>query len=1394
MILRVVVPGIGSSFQPGDPDPLPTTDFFLTSKHREHNPWIEADENGVIQMTQDGQRFDPLQARMQDGEIVLRAIDAKGLVPVCGGTILVPEGDAFLNLGPNSFVPGPLQWHYVEVTTSHGYEDDSMMVGHTHFVQVIGGEPGFGGFILFGSDTYNGYIWRKLTGFVPGRRYAFRCRVSWGLDTGPGNLYIETIGGADPYASTPGSTTNRTSFPDGTWDFWSVDATLNTSVFNGRISAIADSNGEIEFRFGAEGYGGSCNVVATINDMEISECIEIEDVNAPYYITAWTSDTFARQQLMNRKAYFELSYDGGMTYPDLLCTKYLTDYKMDVALVWDLTFGDTRRVERVSKAWRGFTPFDEPLFKHFTNIHGGIFGGFGPKIQDAGFRKYAVDATFTDPTGIEPPAVRIVQISGPPEDTLQHNAERVTSYFEHRVWPYSDKRIVGSFPGLSWYLMNPANDAYLYGPLKPLGFIFGPTGDARKTTRGKYHVLQWMDHVTPITGPWTAIQVADEPTEDLPLLLKGNPIEILTTLFDLRGIEYDAASATAARTAIGYDTEHEEPITDAEETIQDVIDRLQLMYRFLVRRSVVSGVCEFVVWGRKLDAAPSITLDNTMIRALGTPSFHVPNESQVNRVTVSGTALSVWDPGVVHIPVFRPPKRFLGFAYTKPRVDYVARTADMDSSKPASGLVITKISETFDYATVDPLTPDADIYGEKSIDVGSSGLPAWRNGPTLHFRQWAESIARMIFDRHGRGAPHVGFPYLRGTNADLISVGDAVILDHDHVPNAQEGRTPTAIRGGTRPYRCISMTPEFAGRKLLFVDEDSGARYAGTPVIEVQPDPVDPDHVRLVRISGAQAYIDDKVQVEFEARVFFAGEPVDVTDPGSLVWVDEAWVWPAPSITDKVDRRIAGFPPGADVYLRMRVWKVGHGPSNWSNWTGIGGPVTPPTLELSNLVISNVTDTSAQLDWSYDESPQVGQVRVKYRDITGGLLPAYTVFSTLAAGSETENLTGLTTGRRYQIEIVLWDGVAEYGTPLTGIFSTSGGKITGPLVITSVAADGAKIAWGNTDASRQVRVEYRVQGTTPWLLWADLAAGTNRTRLSGSQFIPVTTYDVQVSLISPTGVSMGDGAGGPSLTDDFTTLAVSVQLEYPLIGGPFWDVNPYTRLPEPGVFGAKFHANPNNATTHDIIPLLAVETFIGSGVPGTFVEQAAIPAVSGMDLYFVANAANDGKKRYIKGISRAPNYTDSIETVEVEAIPWSNSPTPPVGGGIPYTYTLTTAALTEDASEVGFFAIPDNAEIYKVDSAGMKNIWLRLYSTESGRDGDLARLVNDETFPMPDILLDVVVSVNENFSATLVHRIKILLQDLPDRVVYYTLTNLDAATQSVQATIHYYASAVSPLP
>lgn len=1028
---------------------------------------------------------------------------------------------------------------------------------------------------------------------------------------------------------------------------------------------------------------------------------------------------------------------------------------------------------------------------------GGIVGGLANLNPFRGWRQYSVVASYADPAGVELPIIRIRKSSGPPTDTREQVVARVGQSFVPKTWPYpAAAGAEGYYPTLAWYFLDPATLAYVAGPLLPLGnsgrtgfagFIDDAFGDKAQVTE---HVVQWFEH-TPPTGPYIGILVSREPSETFPLWVSGHPVEHVTDRLTASGDPFIASTATAVQAAVGSELQLTRVIVDADESPQDIIDAMAEAFGFTVRRSETTGEAEFVYWRYKPDANPAETLTLNDIREEGGPTFELSDATRLTTVRVMGQVIRPWVPGLT-MQVSRRSRRFLGIKI--PQFYYAPKPDPTGTDKPASGLTVSTAEITYQYSS-DGTTPDADTFGAAEADIDVPGMPGVLNqvaggASPINFELWASGVARQLFDTHARGRQMATFPALRGTDADGVGIGDAITLDLAHLPNAQLGQSPTSQRGGARPFRIIGKTQDLAGPALTLADEGTGVALAIDPELRLYVDGApNGNQVLSVQVNPAEDLAAAGAWLELQVRSFANGDPLLTADPGFRYGIFDTTLWPETGSTPHTVH-LDEFPPGHEVIVRARAWLVGGGAGAWSLWYGQGGPITGPQTTLSNLRITNVTDEGAQLDWSYDESPQVGDVRVRIRDITGGVLGSWSAVtgSPFAPGTETTTLTGYLSGHQYEVEVQLQDGSAvAYGDVLVGVFFTGGGKISG-LSVSSVDASSAKLNWTNTDAGRQVMVEIKKDTDAVWSIYQNLAAGSNRLRLVG--LIPSTNYEVQVS------IHFTDGAGGAPLTDSFTTAAASVQLEVPLTGGPFWDTDPLTGLRYDGRFGLRLHAHPNNLLPHEIVVKLAVETAVASDTPGTYVEQSPFPASPGVTLWFIADAPNDGKKRYMTALSRDPNgsYTDSIETIVETAIPWSaTGAQPPAGGGIPNAWTLTHSALAAAGTVTGSFSIPDGAEMYLVAS-NAKDVRVRLYRDSATVTSDVARAVTSSLWPA-GLLFDAEILAADSHSISLPppQRIRFLLADHESRVVWYRLDSLESGTEDFMVTLSYFAASHSPL-
>lgn len=346
---RVVIPGVGSAFVPGDPDPLPDTDFFITSRRRSNHPWIAQRGEGpeaTADIAVGGQRLDPNIGHAVDGELQIRLIDVATPVQAVAcnrNDPLIVEGD----YGLDSTAFGAGGWTR---RTDQTPETDA-----PYSWWQVAGDPFIAGFTLFGwadpgTFVRSGWIEKTFNGtegggpaWTPGQIVGFHFRANWTLDSGPGNIFAEANG-------------DRVSFPNGSYDFWTIDQSLASNISDNVLYATVDGAGEVLIKLGAENLAPSNNINCSFTALEFVSCEPVVAAGDDLYITSWLADTAARQQLLGRRAFLEQSLDGGATWSSVVYAGFVKQLTLDLSLTYLLTLGDSGRGRRVSRAWSQISP------------------------------------------------------------------------------------------------------------------------------------------------------------------------------------------------------------------------------------------------------------------------------------------------------------------------------------------------------------------------------------------------------------------------------------------------------------------------------------------------------------------------------------------------------------------------------------------------------------------------------------------------------------------------------------------------------------------------------------------------------------------------------------------------------------------------------------------------------------------------------------------------------------------------------------------------------------------------------------------------------------------------------------------------------------------------------
>jgi hypothetical protein len=367
---RLVIPGVGSSFAPGDVDPLPSTDFYITSRRRVHNPWIAQrgiGSNASPDISIGGQRLELPLGRSIDGEVQIRVIDQPA-PNSCNWSIDL--------LGGLDIFDNPADWTEetslgaagcTNPTTGLPYNVGAgdYCVAPVGMTSVVAGSHMNAAIaILFNwNDDHQGNspygnpsprsAWRRrtMTGLTPGARVGFKPRIVVNLN---GNADWE------PFMRIIGETTEEWSGHLSDNSFWTFGAGFYEPAISGLfLGTVVPPSGEVDIAMGVNNMSPSGNINIHFQQVEFMQCVPVVGPDDELYTTGWLADSDARQQLLGRKAYLEESEDGGVTWTRVLYAGYVKQITMDQSLTYLFTLGDAGRGRRVSRAWRDRDPVED---------------------------------------------------------------------------------------------------------------------------------------------------------------------------------------------------------------------------------------------------------------------------------------------------------------------------------------------------------------------------------------------------------------------------------------------------------------------------------------------------------------------------------------------------------------------------------------------------------------------------------------------------------------------------------------------------------------------------------------------------------------------------------------------------------------------------------------------------------------------------------------------------------------------------------------------------------------------------------------------------------------------------------------------------------------------------
>lgn len=762
--------------------------------------------------------------------------------------------------------------------------------------------------------------------------------------------------------------------------------------------------------------------------------IEVSDgTQATAYVTGWLGDTNARWQLLGREAYVEFSTDAGTTWL-LLRHGFVTDIELPRAQVYRITIGGGRRKERstlVSQILAGLT-LPHTNFKPTAPIGGPILGGLPGLQPDIGlpvFRvSYSVDGDphgaigLTHVSGPLPPFYEGTVISAlapnaPPElvaSIKHHDAinEMVAPFFvDHpRRFATPTGTFRGIFEGLGLYLFNASNPTVLeYGPLDVGGQVWtGLAAFARVNglmDPAKTFYAYWF---TPSLGAAPAVgtqyRIALVPqvmSEKFPLYYAGHPVVVVDAAEAAVGTTLEGTSKVAAKAALGHELYHRGRLKDPSQTVEDWVQSLASFFGFAFRLAADTKEYETFLTRDRYTSSGG-TIDDDTLRAIGGPTFKQSISTRRNLIRLNVVQFLPW-------------------------------TSALEVGRPYSLLVDLETPLPVNYED----GQEADDYGESALEYSLPGdvclIDSTDNNAVpepLALLDFRGAMAERIFDREGRGAPEYQFSLTGAAGVD-VPLGEMVLMDTSHLPNAQPGGVPQ--RGGTRPGRVIRRTREPAGDVYTLKDEGSGVPYS------------DPFEVEFAD-SGTPGFVDFDL-VSGGDELSAAGARLDVyvligdAPGGSGAFIYTANMTNFVGDSGGIDE-LGPFPAGPDLNFRVVAWVPGGAPSNAETPDPIS-PGVPITMSISSLVVVDIGTDYAILGWTVSNPEQGYWIRVSYKVATD---TAWTFVNILGPFSTLAHVMGLTPNTDYDFRVELMDSFLRTYDVLTVSDTTLAGAPTQVLL------------------------------------------------------------------------------------------------------------------------------------------------------------------------------------------------------------------------------------------------------------------------------------------------------------------------------------------------------------
>ena len=813
---------------------------------------------------------------------------------------------------------------------------------------------------------------------------AYRLRIRNAADSADALVVTSIAGGTNPYIAAP---------PSG--DGQEVDlltGAVRTGAYNVEVVDVAT---------GTDGTGTIRVLTNQLND---------------------SSATTARPHLLSRRAFVEMSTDGGSSWT-AWCAGFISNIRQVDAIRYAITVSNTRRVEQTERVFTWQSKAERDAFPKRGCIFGGpIIGGLGggtTRTIDSGGWTYLYKATTGTSTPVSGDTLALSYSSGafyPLFEQKKVPGPNQNAQWWRSVKPYL-KRVSGdasaagaaftylqgsevfAMPDLTAIVTDPATGNQWLGEVRAINL--GPSQAVAAESRlglndqNLYVKLYAPDTTWPtLPSANTALRVrvvTRQVSEASPVYIQAHPADVAKKLYEIINLTVNTAAYNAVVDALGANLRVTYRVTAAQ-TMAEFLEQSVFGPFGFAARVNSTGEVEFFPTRVLNYVAPTYTIATNDLVGDEPPAIYDLDEATV----VTG--------------------------YTLTQNVLTAMTNfDSDDTAPApDGIVSTE--QTLEYANGDTST-----YSTRVVSYTVPGMVTDAESFVPSFTEWSRGVVFEGFNRFGRGAVNSEVAVLRTSAAAAAQVGDFIYIDASYYPNRNYRIGESSV--GARVAQIVRREerPESVAFKL--VDAGGFVQPATAATVSLAVSTSDPRRVAQFTITNAATLNSGSIGVAVE---WATGASAPTAGKNGNLFTRYA---PGAVPTGAV--QLPAVKLGATtVHVRVRSEVPGIFPSAWSGWSTVTlNAWTAPT----GVTVGTLTNETAAVSWSLNTNTTDSvDVYVAPGSVAPSDWTPYRV-NTLPPGTTSTLLTGLSASTAYITGVAFRDRVANVAmTPVTATFTTAG--------------------------------------------------------------------------------------------------------------------------------------------------------------------------------------------------------------------------------------------------------------------------------------------------------------------------------------------------------------------